>query len=755
MPGSHRTERVGVSGPVATRSGRLIRVTDRVYCSSSYAISNVLYVITGKSVVVIDTTESLGAARASFDEFRKICSLPVSYIIYTHFHADHICGAKTFHAPSTKVIAQKRLPEELASVRRVLPYRRRATALQFGFHLPPRERGVTFRKEPEIGYIPPDILFDEQFEFREGDLGFELYHTQGESVDHLMVWVPEERVLFPGDLYYSNFPMLSNPMRSERPVLAWAESLERMRALHPLHLVPSHSRPVSGAEEVDAVLANYARAIRHVHDETVQRINKGLMLEEICRQVKLPGDLSRLPYLRERYGTVKWSVNGIFRLYAGWYSLNPTDLNPGPRAAVCRALLDASGGPAPLLRRARTALRQERNQLALELTDFVLGAQPKNRAAHAIRLRALWRLGAVSENGVEKNIYRTAAKRAAASMPARFNAGGRGLERLEYSGVWLRRPGQPARGEERASARGSARPQAPVHAAPAARPLQERTRTIVNRWYDDRMYATWAAARYGWSDFHNFGYWTPDTRTQKEACENLMEVLLAFIPRKAGTILDVACGKGATTRHLLNYYRPQAVTGINLSEKQTRTCRMNAPECNFFVMSATDLGFRDNCFDNLICVEAAFHFVTREKFLTEAYRVLKPGGRLVLTDIVARAPQGVPPRASSLQQVSPRRHRDTTSDDPYGKLPGFERVIRPGEYRDLYFRAGFERVEISDASEHCNAAHYKHSLRLLRRRRRRAAIDLLTFRQRRAQIVRNNRSRGYYLLVCAQKGDSK
>jgi alkyl sulfatase BDS1-like metallo-beta-lactamase superfamily hydrolase len=431
----------------AARSAQLIRVNDRIYCAIHYAISNVLYVITGKSVVVIDTTESLAAARASFDEFRKICALPVSHIIYTHSHGDHIRGAKVFHDASTRVIAQRRFPEELSRVNRILPYRRRATVLQFGFRLRPWRRGTKLRNEPESGYIPPDIVFDQQYGFQEGDLNFELYHTEGETVDHLMVWIPEERALFPGDLYYSCFPMLSSPMRPDRPVFAWAESLERMRALHPLYLVPSHSRPLSGAEEIDSVLVNYARAIRYVHDETVKRINQGLPLEEIRRQVKLPGDLSRLPYLRELYGTVKWSVNGIFRQYTGWYSLNPTDLNPGPRAALNRALLDASGGPAPFLRRARRALREGQNQLALELTDIVLSAQPRNRAARTVRQKAFQRLGAASENGVEKNIYRTAAKKAAVSMSEPFRAA-LPTRRLEYSGVWLRSAREPAREEE-------------------------------------------------------------------------------------------------------------------------------------------------------------------------------------------------------------------------------------------------------------------------------------------------------------------
>jgi glyoxylase-like metal-dependent hydrolase (beta-lactamase superfamily II) len=417
------------------RIPQLIRVTANVYVALNYSISNVIFVITDRSVVVVDSSESLATARAALAEFRKLCDLPVSYIIYTHFHGDHIGGAQVFHGPGTRVIAQKLLPLELETMIALVAYRSRAEAVQFGANLQTADRGVSLaryarqqitldaafwsdasRYDPR-GYIAPDITFDDEYRFSEGGVDFELYHTQGETVDHLMVRLPGEGAVFPGDLFYASFPMLSSPMKPDRPVLAWAQSLERMRAMRPRFLVPSHGKPVEGVDAIDAVLTNYAQAIRFVHDETVKGINEGLPVEEIRRNVRLPDDLAKLPYLHQRYGKLTWAVNGIFRQYTGWYDLNPSTLRRNPRGLLERNVLGACGGPGPLNEQARAASRAGRHQLVLELTDIVLGAQPENQAAVRLRVASLRKLGLAATNSVERNLYLGAAASLAPLLP--------------------------------------------------------------------------------------------------------------------------------------------------------------------------------------------------------------------------------------------------------------------------------------------------------------------------------------------------
>ena len=120
------------------------------------------------------------------------------------------------------MIAQREYVEMLHYQNRLRGFFARRNAAQFQGQVPldgAADAAPTRRVENFGAQIDATRLFDEEYRFELGGIRFELYHTPGETYEHMTVWMPELRAAFVGDNYYDSFPNLYT-LRGTKP--RWA-----------------------------------------------------------------------------------------------------------------------------------------------------------------------------------------------------------------------------------------------------------------------------------------------------------------------------------------------------------------------------------------------------------------------------------------------------------------------------------------------------------------------------------------------------
>jgi alkyl sulfatase BDS1-like metallo-beta-lactamase superfamily hydrolase len=337
-------------------------------------------------------------------------------VVYTHSHPDHIRGTSVFvgDADAEIYVHESFLPENRPTQ---VGRSARGGGNQFGGALPDELRpnagiGPRLVLGGENGYMEPTVAFPgERYAFEAAGMRVELVHAPGETDDQIYVWLPERRVLFPGDDFYRAFPNLyairGVPLRR---VDWWVESLAKMIAEDPEYLVPSHTRPIVGRDDVHAALVAYHDGVKSILEQTIAGMNRGLRPDELADSVRLPADLAQNPWLREYYGTVEWSVRTIYDYYLGWFDGNATSLFPLSSVERASRIAELVGGVGPLLAVGRAASDEGDWQWAAEVADYVLFVDEGNREAQLLKADALEALGEQQISANARNWYLSSAQ---------------------------------------------------------------------------------------------------------------------------------------------------------------------------------------------------------------------------------------------------------------------------------------------------------------------------------------------------------
>jgi glyoxylase-like metal-dependent hydrolase (beta-lactamase superfamily II) len=211
-------------------------------------VPNIGYVVGDKAVLVIDTGLGPRNGEAVFGVAQKLAGSRPIYLAVTHVHPEHDLGAQAFSAETRLIRSadqQKDIAEFGLDLAKVFAGRSAINAELLN--------GADFRK--------PDIVFDQAYDLDLGGVTARLLalganHTRGD----VGIWVEADRVLFAGDVVMKAQPAFASPYSSIRQ---WFASLERLEALKPAVVVPSHG-PLGDA----SFITGYRNYLKEVQERT-------------------------------------------------------------------------------------------------------------------------------------------------------------------------------------------------------------------------------------------------------------------------------------------------------------------------------------------------------------------------------------------------------------------------------------------------------------------------------------------------------
>ena len=172
-----------------------------------------------------------------------------------------------------------------------------------------------------------------------------------------------------------------------------------------------------------------------------------------------------------------------------------------------------------------------------------------------------------------------------------------------------------------------------------------------------------------------------DRFSTRELATFLEELVPSFNLRPGDNILDVGTGTGILLPFLLQAIDPEgSITAIDYAENMVQICRSKYAHLNNITIGlqdVEDLDLPPVSFDAIICFGVFPHIDNKVKALTNLYRVLKPGGRLIIAHAI-----------SSTEMQA--RHHNAAPVVALDVLPA------EPEMRRLLLRAGFAEISITD-----------------------------------------------------------
>jgi glyoxylase-like metal-dependent hydrolase (beta-lactamase superfamily II) len=217
---------------------------------------NVGYVVGDKAMLVIDTGLGPRNGAAVYEVAKKLAADKPLYLVTTHVHPEHDLGAQAFPA-TIKLIRSNDQVKDIA---------------EFGLQLAEvfaKRSAINAELLKDANFRKADITFDKDYDLDLGGVHAKLTamganHTAGDSI----IWIESDRVLFSGDIAMRAQPAFASPHSSLKH---WMASLDRLEALKPAVIVPSHGPTGDGV----GFITGYRSYLTEVRERTAAEKHAG------------------------------------------------------------------------------------------------------------------------------------------------------------------------------------------------------------------------------------------------------------------------------------------------------------------------------------------------------------------------------------------------------------------------------------------------------------------------------------------------
>jgi len=416
------------------------------YQVRGYDLANLSLVRGEGGWIVIDPLTSTETARAAMDLVREhLGDRPVSAVIYTHSHIDHVAGLAGVLEPEeiaagrVPIVAPQGFLEEAVSENVLAgPAMTRRASYMYGNFLP---RGVEGQVDCGLGRSVPSgsislvaptheiTATGEELTLDGVRIVFQLT-PDSEAPAEMMFHFPDLRTLCAAENCTSVMHNLYTLRGAQvRDALAWSKYInESLRLFGDSTDVvfASHNWPRIGSDDVREYLRTQRDTYRYLHDQTLRLANKGFVGAEIAEQLDLPATLAGEFGNRGYYGTVSHNVKAVYQRYFGWFDGNPANLHPLPPEPAAAKYVEYMGGTGAVLARARQDFEAGEYRWVAQVVNHVVFADPGNTEARELQAAALEQLGFQAESGPWRNFYLSGALELRRPTPEQRAGGGGG-----------------------------------------------------------------------------------------------------------------------------------------------------------------------------------------------------------------------------------------------------------------------------------------------------------------------------------------